>query len=108
MGHHYKDLIAWQKSMDLANAIYDATEAFPKRETYSLTDQMRRAAVSIPSNILRKGRDTSAGVSFVTFFDTPADPWPNSKLKLSLHKEEIILLNRRQQKFLNARMKWGA
>jgi four helix bundle protein len=51
MAQHYKDLIAWQRSMDLANAIYDATEAFPKRETYSLTDQMRRAAVSIPSNI---------------------------------------------------------
>jgi four helix bundle protein len=51
MAQHYKDLIVWQKSMALANAIYDATEAFPKRETYSLTDQMRRAAVSIPSNI---------------------------------------------------------
>lgn len=51
MAQHYKDLIAWQKSMDLANAIYDATEAFPKRETYGLTGQMRRAAVSIPSNI---------------------------------------------------------
>ena len=37
--------------MDLVNAIYDVTEAFPKRETYSLTDQIRRAAVSIPSNI---------------------------------------------------------
>src|ERR1700691_2091710 len=51
MAQHYKDLIAWRKSMDLANAIYDATEGFPKRETYSSTHQMRRAAVSIPSNI---------------------------------------------------------
>jgi four helix bundle protein len=51
MAQHYKDLIAWQKSMDLANADYDATESFPKREIYSLTDQMRRAAVSAPSNI---------------------------------------------------------
>jgi len=48
---HYKDLIAWQKAMDLASALYDVTETFPKRETYSLTDQMRRAAVSVPSNI---------------------------------------------------------
>ena len=48
MAEHYKDLIVWQKSMDLTNVIYDATEAFPRRETYSLTDQMRRAAVSIP------------------------------------------------------------
>jgi four helix bundle protein len=51
MPQHYKDLIVWQKAMDLVNALYDATETFPKRETYSLTDQMRRAAVSVPSNI---------------------------------------------------------
>jgi four helix bundle protein len=37
--------------MDLVNAIYEVTDAFPKREVYSLTDQIRRAAVSIPSNI---------------------------------------------------------
>ncbi|MGC2273022.1 MAG: four helix bundle protein [Candidatus Sulfotelmatobacter sp.] len=51
MARHYKDLIAWQKSMDLVSALYDTTESFPRRETYSLTDQMRRAAVSVPSNI---------------------------------------------------------
>jgi four helix bundle protein len=51
MAQHYKDLIAWQKAMNLVSSIYDATDEFPKRETYSLTDQMRRAAVSIPSNI---------------------------------------------------------
>jgi four helix bundle protein len=51
MAQHYKDLIAWRKAMDLVNAVYDATENFPRRETYSLTDQIRRAAVSIPSNI---------------------------------------------------------
>ncbi len=51
MAQHFKDLIAWQKAMDLVNAVYDATDDFPKREIYSLTDQMRRAAVSIPSNI---------------------------------------------------------
>lgn len=51
MGLHYKDLIAWQKAMDLVDAIYEATDTFPKREIYSLTDQIRRAAVSVPSNI---------------------------------------------------------
>jgi four helix bundle protein len=51
MAQHYKDLIAWQKAMDLVSVLYDATEAFPKREIYSLTNQMRRAAVSVPSNI---------------------------------------------------------
>ncbi len=51
MAGHYRDLIAWQKGMDLVNRVYELTDRFPKREVYSLTDQIRRAAVSIPSNI---------------------------------------------------------
>lgn len=47
----YKDLIVWQKSMDLVTAAYNLTGKFPKEETYGLTTQIRRAAVSIPSNI---------------------------------------------------------
>jgi four helix bundle protein len=53
----YKDLIAWQKGMALAREIYRATVTFPKEEMYGLTSQLRRAAVSIPSNIAEgKGR----------------------------------------------------
>jgi four helix bundle protein len=51
MARHYKDLLAWQKSMDLVAAVYESTEQFPRREVYSLTDQIRRAAVSVPSNL---------------------------------------------------------
>ena len=47
----YKDLIAWKKGMQLVGAIYDATDSFPQHEIYGLTSQLRRAAVSIPSNI---------------------------------------------------------
>lgn len=47
----FKDLTAWQKSISLAKLVYKITENFPKEETYGLTSQMRRAAVSIPSNI---------------------------------------------------------
>lgn len=47
----YKDLIVWQKSMDLVVAVYELTEQFPKSEMYGLTSQMRRCTVSIPSNI---------------------------------------------------------
>ena len=47
----YKDLIIWQKSMDLVLEIYCITKKFPKNEVYGLASQMRRAAVSIPSNI---------------------------------------------------------
>jgi four helix bundle protein len=47
----YKDLIAYQKAYTLALKIYNATESFPKVEQYGLVQQMRRASVSIPSNI---------------------------------------------------------
>ena len=47
----YKDLIVWQKAMDLAEEIYLLTKVFPREEIYSLTNQIRRAAISIPSNI---------------------------------------------------------
>jgi four helix bundle protein len=47
----HKDLVVWQKAMDRVTAIYKLTGAFPKEELYGLTSQMRRAAVSIPSNI---------------------------------------------------------
>lgn len=47
----YKDLIVWQKAMDLVIAVYKLTEKFPRSEIYGLISQMRRCAVSIPSNI---------------------------------------------------------
>ncbi len=47
----YRDLIVWQKSKALAVSIYKISKQFPKEETYGLTNQIRRAAVSIPSNI---------------------------------------------------------
>ena len=57
MSDSYRDLIVWQKGMALARGIYAATEAFPAREMYGLTNQVRRAAVAIPSDIAEgKGR----------------------------------------------------
>ena len=47
----FRDLIAWQRSMELAKALYATTANMPKYEQFGLTNQMRRAAVSIPSNI---------------------------------------------------------
>ena len=48
---NYKDLIVWQKAMDLAAEIHRLSKAFPREELYGLTSQIRRAAVSVPSNI---------------------------------------------------------
>ena len=47
----YRDLIAWQKAVELVVSIYRITKAFPKTEMYGLANQMQRAAVSVPSNI---------------------------------------------------------
>jgi four helix bundle protein len=47
----FRELIVWQKAMDLVEAVYRMTTRFPKEEVYGLTSQMRRAAISIPSNI---------------------------------------------------------
>ena len=54
----YRDLLAWQKSMDLAVAVYQFTRSWPREETYGLTSQARRAATSVPANIAEGyGRD---------------------------------------------------
>ena len=47
----HRDLIVWQKAMDLVVAVYHATKLFPKDEAYGLTSQTRRAAISVPANI---------------------------------------------------------
>jgi len=57
MADRYRDLIAWQKAKALALNVYRCTHRFPRDEIYGLTSQMRRAAVSVPSNIAEgKGR----------------------------------------------------
>ena len=51
MSRSYRDLTVWKKSMDLANLVYKVSVAFPRVEVYGITSQLRRAAVSVPSNI---------------------------------------------------------
>jgi len=51
MSTGFRDLVVWQRSMQLAVTVYDLTKHFPREEIYGLTSQMRRSAVSIPSNI---------------------------------------------------------
>jgi four helix bundle protein len=62
----YRDLIAWKKGMQLVGAIYDATDSFPQHEIYGLTSQLRRAAVSIPSNIA-EGQAHYTNPEFIRF-----------------------------------------
>jgi four helix bundle protein len=62
----YKDLIVWQKALDLVEIIYQVTKTFPKEELYGLTNQLRRAGVSIPSNIA-EGHARSSTQEFHSF-----------------------------------------
>ena len=62
----YKQLRVWQKAMDLTLEIYKLVKLLPKEETYALSDQMRRAVVSIPSNIA-EGQGRNSDKEFVNF-----------------------------------------
>lgn len=55
----FKNLIVWQKAMELVRMVYQLSKTFPQDERYALTDQLRRAAVSIPSNIAEGNGRTS-------------------------------------------------
>ena len=63
---NYKELRVWQKSMDLTTKIYNLVKLLPKEETYALSDQMRRAAISIPSNIA-EGQGRNSEKEYINF-----------------------------------------
>jgi four helix bundle protein len=62
----FKNLVAWQEAMNLVEIVYLATKEFPKEEIYGLTNQIRRAAVSVPSNIA-EGNGRLSGKDYAHF-----------------------------------------
>jgi four helix bundle protein len=62
----YRDLLVWEQAIELATSIYKSTRAWPKEEQYSLTQQARRAAVSVPANIA-EGYGREARGSYIQF-----------------------------------------
>jgi four helix bundle protein len=66
MSSFFKDLVVWQEAKAFALAVYDVSDSFPRHEIYGMTSQIRRAAVSIPSNIAEgQGRLTKG--EFIQF-----------------------------------------
>src|SRR5579862_4098007 len=57
----YRDLVVWRKAMALVTDVYRCTQSFPKAETYGLSAQLRRAAISVPSNIAEGQGRASTG-----------------------------------------------
>ena len=66
--HRFKDLEIWKKSRVFCTKIYDITSEFPESEKFGLTNQLRRAAVSIPSNIA-EGSSRSSNKDFARFLE---------------------------------------
>jgi four helix bundle protein len=88
----YKDLIAWKKGMELVAMIYDATDGFPSHEQFGLVSQLRRAAVSVPSNIA-EGKAHYSNRDFVRFL---------RHARGSLAEIETQVLIAQQRKYLPA------
>ena len=79
---NYRDLIVWQKGMTLARTVYEASADFPDRERFGLTQQLRRAVVSVPSNIA-EGHGRMSNGDYARFL---------SIARGSLHETETLIL----------------
>jgi four helix bundle protein len=86
MGRSYRELVAWQKGMKFVTAIYNATRDFPFEERYGLTSQLRRAAVSVPSNIA-EGQARSSQKEFHHFLSIARGSMAEIETQLSLAKD---------------------
>lgn len=83
MGETYTELRAWQHAMQLTFAIYKFTEAFPKHELYGLTSQMRRAAVSVASNIA-EGQARFTPREFRRFLGDARGSWAELRTQVAI------------------------
>ncbi len=90
-GKNYRDLLVWQKAMDLVEDVYRVTKPFPREEIYGLTAQLRRAAVSIPSNIA-EGQGRRSDREFLNFL---------SIAHASLREVETQILIAQRLKYVN-------
>ena len=82
---HYR-LEAWKESIALVKAVYEATQNFPKEETYGLVSQMRRAAISVPSNIA-EGAARSGSREFAQFLNVARGSLSESETQLIIAVE---------------------
>ena len=82
----HEDLLVWQKAVKLSIAVYKLTEKFPARETYGLSSQLRRAAVSVPSNIA-EGRRRSTAADFAHFLHMAYGSLAEIETQLLIGKE---------------------
>lgn len=91
--HNFRNLKIWQKALNIAFKISDKTENFPSKEQYSLTSQINRCSISIPSNIAEGSARTEK--SFIHFIDIAmASSYElNTQLLIAHHKNIFLHRN---------------
>jgi hypothetical protein len=105
MSSSFRDLRVWQQAIDLALETYQGTAAFPRHEIYGLAQQMRRAAVSIPSNIA-EGKGSVPIKTFGVFCFRREVPCWNSKRRFCLLESYNICPRRRVANYRAWQHRW--
>lgn len=107
----YRDLVVWQKAMMLTKAVYESSKAFPREEQFGLTQQLRRSAVSVPSNIAEgSGRGTTQ--DYIRFLQIARGSLFEAQTQIELSRDlqflpepqttEILALCNEIERMLNA------
>lgn len=99
---NFKELLVWQKSIDFVTEIYRTTETFPKTEIYGLVSQIRRAAVSIPSNIA-EGNSRRSKPDYLQFLKISRGSCAEVETQLIISKN-LNFLNESEYLELNERI----
>ena len=106
---NYRDLTVWQKSMDLVEEVYRIIGGFPKSETYALADQMKRCAVSIPSNIAEGSARNSVKefiqflhISLGSLYELQTQLEISRRIGYHIHSDDLIIKINEIEKMLNA------
>ena len=102
----YRELIAWQKAVELVVTIYDVTKTFPKEEIYGLTAQMRRCAVSVPSNIAEGQGRLSTG-EFKQFLGNARGSLFELQTQITIAERLKFVTTERAQQLLDSAIEVG-
>jgi len=96
---HFRELLVWQRAMQLTRDVYEATANFPRREIFGLTSQLCRAAISVPSNIA-EGHGRLSDKSFAVFLGQARGSLYELETQLELAKSLGYLPDNQLQKLL--------
>ena len=106
MGESFRNLAVWQRSIELTLAVYKLTSSFPDSERYGLTNQLRRASVSVASKIA-EGYGRSTKGEYLQFLGHAADPIPKWKRKLSFQRRSASARSNCSNQQKNCAVRWA-